>query len=125
MHARGQLDFEQPTHDAHDEAQDAAAAFGLALELPASGQASAVFWLWPECLSDWQLWGQVQTQWRYAGMSAQPTGLDYAAVVAWLRAHGYGRGQPKNLAETLGHLQAMERAALDAWAEQRQLTAHG
>lgn len=77
-----------------------------------------VFSLWPECVAVWAVWVALQTQWRYAGMGGAPTGLDYAGVTAWLQAHGYGFGRARNLRETLGHIGAMERAALSAYAEQ-------
>lgn len=78
-----------------------------------------MFWLWPECLPVWNLWGRLQTQWRYSGMQGQPTGLDYAAVTAYLRAMGYGRGKQRSLPETLDDLTAMEHAVLKVWAERQ------
>lgn len=88
------------------------------LERPAPVAALPVFCLWPECGAVWAVWLALQTQWRHAGMGGHPTGLDYAGVTAWLHAHGYGFGRARNLRETLGHIGAMECAALSAWAEQ-------
>lgn len=67
----------------------------------------------------WHLWERLQTQWRYAGMQGQPTGLDYAGVTAYLQAMGYGRGKHRSLAQTLEDLTAMELAFLRAWSEQQ------
>lgn len=77
-----------------------------------------MFWLWPECLPLWAAWCALQTQWRRVGMGGEMCGLDYAAACAWLQAHGYGHSRQRNLRQALGDLQAMERAALNAWAEQ-------
>lgn len=54
------------------------------------------------------------TQWRRAGMSGIPTGLDYAGVAIVARAQGVA------LEDALFEdLQLMEAAALEAWAEAR------
>jgi hypothetical protein len=89
---------------------------GLLLEAPEPGEPQPVFYLWPECVGVWGAWCQLQTQWRSAGMGER-SGLDYAAVCAWLQAHGYGKGRARNLRQALGDLQAMEREALNAWAQ--------
>jgi hypothetical protein len=68
----------------------------------------------------WNAWCNLQTQWRTGAMGGERTGLDYAAVCAWLQAQGYSRhSRRRNLPEAVGHVQAMERAALSAWAEQQ------
>ena len=61
-------------------------------------------------------WLAVQTQWRHAGLLGQATGLDYAGVDVELRHHPGGARRRRDL---WGDIKLMERAALDAWAEQR------
>jgi len=80
--------------------------------------------MWPECAAVWQLWERLQTQWRYAGMQGQPTGLDYAGVTAFLRATGYDRSRRRNLAQAFDDLTAMEHAVLKAWAERQEKKAN-
>lgn len=75
-----------------------------------------VCYLWPCNAPVWRLWQRVQTQWR-VGMNGR-TGLDYVAVLAFMReVLGMHR---KARAESLLALQAMEFAALEVWAEQRE-----
>lgn len=72
--------------------------------------------LWPCNLPAWQCWQNLQTQWR-VGMAGR-TGLDYAAVLAYLRAvHGL-RGP--ELLEVFGGLQGCEMAILELQAEREQ-----
>lgn len=67
----------------------------------------------------WNAWCNLQTQWRTSAMGER-TGIDYAAVCAWLQAQGYSRhGRRRNLHEATSHIQAMESASLSAWAEQQ------
>ncbi|WP_157991424.1 DUF1799 domain-containing protein [Caldimonas tepidiphila] len=75
-----------------------------------------IFHLWPENVEPWRLWGEVQTQWRRAGLDRAPVGLDYAGVLAWLQGRGI-RG--RRLRRRMQELQVMERAALEEWAQQR------
>lgn len=84
---------------------------------PPEQPAQPTFALWPECVPLWLAWNALQTQWL-TGMEGR-TGLDYAACTAWLQAHRYGPGRVRNLRAALGDLAAMERAALNAWAEQQ------
>lgn len=77
--------------------------------------AEPAFYLWPENLPAFELWAEIQTQWR-VGMQGR-MGLDYAAVDAHLRqAH---RLRPRARRERWAQLRAMEQAALLAWAEKR------
>ena len=91
----------------------ALAAFGLVAEGAALPVAEP-FYLWPELAPGFELWTQLQTQWR-VGM-AGPTGLDYSGVAAVMRMLGL---RPKVQRERLWQIQAMERAALDFWAEKK------
>ena len=91
--------------------------------LPAA-EAGGTAWLWPDNQPHWQLWCSVQTQWRYAagGMGApQATGLDYAAVTAWLQAHGYHtrRRGSRSMPAALHAIAACEQGALQGMAQQR------
>lgn len=72
----------------------------------------------------WNAWHQLQTQWRTAGMDGQRTGLDYAAVTAWLQAHGWRHGPRRSLRTALGAIAAMERACLEVWTEAAQQQRH-
>lgn len=75
-------------------------------------------YLWPCNVATWDAWCAVQTQWRH-GMGG-PTGLDYAAVLAYLHAH---LGAPhegaggSSMHEVFAGIRAAERATLTAWAE--------
>lgn len=63
------------------------------------------------------IWHRIQTQWRRDGMGER-TGLDYTAVEVYLRT--VERVHPaKEWAEIWAGLQAMETAALYAWAQQQ------
>ena len=68
----------------------------------------------------WQAWCGLQTQWR-TGMGGA-TGLDYVAAIEYLRTVARMRGRA--LADAFECLQAAERAVLELWAEQRELS-HG
>ena len=71
--------------------------------------------LWPCNLQAWNCWQAVQTQWR-VGMAGR-TGLDYTAVLAYLRTvHGL-RGE--DLREVFDGLQGCELAILELQAEQQ------
>ena len=56
-----------------------------------------------------------ETQWRTAGMSGIPTGLDYGAVSVVAAARGLALD-----AATMAGLKIMETAALRAFAEMRE-----
>lgn len=78
-------------------------------------QPAPTFYLWPCNVAAWRAFQALRTQWR-TGMSGY-TGLDYAAVIAWLRLHGH-RG--KAARRLLAGIQACEAGALQAWAELRE-----
>ena len=111
-------DHDQPDEDPDDEADQAAAAFGLSIdgERPADAIGGDVY-LWPECLGSWAVWLALQTQWNL-GPSGHRAGLDHAAVLADLRAMGFGPGKRRSLRRMHAEVLAMEGAALAAWTEQ-------
>ena len=79
-----------------------------------SGAGGPVVYLWPCNVRAWECWCAVQTQWR-VGM-AGATGLDYAAVVAYLRDVEGMAGD--ELRECMAAVRAAEREVLDWHAEQ-------
>jgi len=124
--ARGELQTEDEADEAESHVDRALAAFGLLRE-PAADPDDGRFYLWPELVPALRLWSAVQTQWRVsvigavaAGMGAAPvsarTGLDYQGVEVVMRRRGI-RGRQAD--EMFALMQAMERAALAAWAEMR------
>lgn len=140
--ARGLLEIPGSDNDDDHDVQathvdDAAAAFGLCLaaqdadegdEIPttaADGQADQPqarqgagprVYLWPCNLATFNAWQRVQTQWQHDA-SGKPTGLQYAGVMPFLAR--VLRLKPKAFDEIFSGLQAMERAALGVWREQR------
>lgn len=105
----GQVD-EPPASDA---VADAMAAFGIYCEEPVVIDDDE-FWLWPENEAAFQLWLSLQSQWM-VGMSG-PTGLNYAGVEVCMRLRGTKKSEQRALFDSI---QAMEQAALEAWAAQR------
>ena len=73
-----------------------------------------VAYLWPENLDAWRHWCGVQTQWR-VGVAGR-TGLDYAAVCAYLALHEPAAERQR---DHLAGIQAAEWASLQVWADQR------
>lgn len=72
-------------------------------------------YLWPDNVDTFNLWCQLQTQWR-VGMSGA-TGLDYTAVAAYLRdVVGIKK---KDLPERFAEIRAMEVATLNEWSAQQ------
>lgn len=96
------------------DAQARSAENGLQQSLAALA-ASAVeeIYLWPCNLQPWQCWQAVRTQWR-VGMAGR-TGLDYTAVLAYLRSAQGLRGQ--GLRDVFEDLQACEFAVLELQAQ--------
>lgn len=82
----------------------------MRIEQPESG-----FDLWQENVSSLALFVACSTQWRRAGMSGVPVGLDYAGVDAAARMTGV-EITPARFAD----LQIMEMAALSVWAEEQE-----
>lgn len=58
----------------------------------------------------------LRTQWQYAGMDGQRTGLNYAGVCAWLAQHT----RPRRRRPLMQGIQTMEHAVLVADYERKQ-----
>ena len=69
-------------------------------------------YLWPDCVPIWLHWQQLQTQWRTGKAGA--TGLDYAAVAAYMTEFGLD-GEARR--ECFECIRACERATLQVWSE--------
>lgn len=98
----------------HAELDAALAAHGLFAEYEPAPPLQ-IFYVWPCNEPTYELWCSLQTQWRM-GMQA-PTGLCYAGVHAALELR---RVPAKLRQQRFAEIQAMERAALSAWAERRE-----
>jgi hypothetical protein len=120
VQARGQLYIPEPgTPDEPEAAVDEAlAVFGLVRDQSdAEDVPEEKCYLWPCNVPTFNLWKAVQTQWRRAGMVGAKTGLDYDAVIAYMRdVLGIKR---KDRAELFAGIKAMEVAAINTWAEQQ------
>jgi len=93
------------------------AAFGLVADVPdAASSSSDKVYLWPCNVRVWGLWQPIQTLWR-SSMGGRE-GLDYSGLAVYLRE--VARIKPRHFTETFQLIQAMESAALDEWAKQRQ-----
>lgn len=73
-------------------------------------------YLWPECVEFWDVWTQLQTQWRTSAAAA--TGLDYAGVRVWLDECTRFEGDERR--ELWQCIQACEHATLEGWAARRE-----
>lgn len=122
--ARGQLyDPRQRRESSDDTIDEAAAALGLQIVEPdedevADGDESELpdkFYLWPCNVPMYLLWGRLQTQWIVSMHGRE--GLDYDSVIRYLREVAHVR--PRRLPEFMVCIQALERAALEEWNEQR------
>lgn len=89
-------------------------ALGLTDDMLAKPEAAGDVALWPDLAAPFELFLALQTQWR-TGFNG-PTGLDYGAVPVVARVMQIGR---RRLRELWADLQAMERAALELFAERR------
>jgi hypothetical protein len=123
--ARGDIEdqgaFEARKARRREELEAQFGAFGLVPDyskVDAQAEPPGDCYLWPECLSYWQAWLGVQTQWRTAsgGLGGLVrTGLDYAGVDVHLVKRCRLKGRAYR--ETWGLLEKMETAALAAWSE--------
>lgn len=73
-------------------------------------------YLWPCNVRMYDLWCELQTQWQCSMRGRE--GLNYDSVIRYLREVAHIR--PRRLPEVMECIRAMERAALEAWDEQRQ-----
>lgn len=121
IQARGQLYIPKPGNSDEPQAEfdEALAAFGLLAETQDGNEPpEEKCYLWPCNVRTFNIWQGVQTQWRVGGMGGR-TGLDYAGVAVYLRE--ICRIRPSRLwGEIWFGLQAMETAALNEYAEQRE-----
>lgn len=113
IQARGQLHIpsQDKANDQQSEIDEALAAIGLvATDGEGNAPASDPVFLWPCNLPTFNVWQRIQTQWRTGGMG-QRTGLDYGAVLGYLR--DVCRIRPCKTTEIFVGIQAMEYAALE------------
>lgn len=68
--------------------------------------------VWPQNWRAVQLFSECATQWRASAGGA--TGLDYVAVLAVMKLHGYNKKQQKKLLADIG---VMEAEALEVMSE--------
>lgn len=119
IQARGLLHIpKQGEADDEPEFDEALAAFGL--QQVDDDDAPPVqhdkCYLWPCNVADFVIWQQLQTQWRIGGMGVM-TGLDYTAVIAYLRdVRGMNR---QARADIFPGLRAMEDACLSEWSKKQ------
>jgi hypothetical protein len=77
-----------------------------------------VLYLWPDNVTAWRCWQELQTQWRVGVAGA--TGLDYAGVAAYLDEEQRARRlRRRERAGVWTSLRAAETAVLAVWGEQR------
>lgn len=114
--ARG--DLSDDSRSGMEAVQAAASEWGFEVAMPDAPPPDdgEVCHLWPENLLPWECWHSVQTQWRI-GMGGA-TGLDYTAVLAYLKDGKGLRGKKRR--EVFGLLQLCERETLRVWAEKRE-----
>ena len=117
FYARGDLCLKEflglSQDEPKSEVENGLALLGLYIEGPLNLEADEV-WLWPENEEAFLFWLEVQTQWTVG--NAGPVGLNYAGVDVCLRR---GDIQPRDRNRIFKLMQAMERAALDEWAQRR------
>jgi hypothetical protein len=112
--ARGHLRFDDERAASPEvEIDRALALLGLYVEGGISLD-SDEFWLWPENEQAFLFWLSIQTQWQ-VGM-AGPTGLNYQGVEICMRRRPV---PPRERNQLFEQVQAMERAALDEWANMK------
>ncbi len=117
--ALGQLHIPKPNSaEPNEERDEAAAYFGLICEEDEDDATppSDKCYLWPCNIPAFNLWQNIQTQWRVGGLGYR-TGLDYTSVIDYMR--DVCRIKPRHWKDMFAGVQAMEQAALKAWAEQR------
>jgi hypothetical protein len=115
--ARGDLVIPGPERDdTNDSFNEAIAGFGLVIEGPAE-VAQDTFYLWPENVAIFNLWGEIQTQWYIS--DNQRTGLKYEGVMVCINMCSAVNTNKRDRVEVFKLLQAMESAALNEWSKKR------
>lgn len=102
-----------PTEPTHADKANPFIAAILAAQGDAEPAPDELAYLWPDNVATWDVWCDVQTQWRH-GMSGA-TGLDYAGVRAHLDELGLPAGDERTA--IYAGIRAAERATLEARAE--------
>ncbi|MDQ2821933.1 MAG: DUF1799 domain-containing protein [Pseudomonadota bacterium] len=109
--ARGDLIVPSAARDdTQDSFNESVAGFGLVVEGPDQVKLDE-FYLWPENVATFNLWGEIQTQWRIS--DGQRTGLIYEGVMICLNLCPAIRKRERT--EVFRLLQAMECASLNEW----------
>ncbi len=117
IQARGQLYIPGSTHAPEAEFDEALAAFGFDQDGEDGASApDGICYLWPCNVAAFNLWQRLQTQWRANPMGGR-SGLDYGAIVAYLR--DVLLIKPKERAALFAGIQAMEFAALEVWGQEK------
>lgn len=111
-------DLSDDSRSGMEAVQAAASEWGFEVAMPDAPPPDdgEVCHLWPENLLPWECWHSVQTQWRM-GMGGA-TGLDYTAVLAYLKDGKGLRGKKRR--EVFGLLHLCERETLQVWAKKRE-----
>lgn len=112
LKARGELVIpnpDEPEAETEEYLAEALAAVGLVAEEPL--EVDEEFYLWPDCVPEFNFWNAIQTQW-HAGMNGA-TGLDYQGVQVCMDMRCIPK---KERPELFALVQAMELATLNAWA---------
>lgn len=109
--------------DVDDSIVEAMSAFGAPPQAIAAAQALAhaeppeeeAFGIYADNVATVNAFTALRTQWQYAGMNGQRTGLSYAGVAAWLDVF-----RPRQRRTLMADLQLMEAAVLQADQEKRE-----
>ncbi len=109
--ARGDLIIPSAERDdTQDSFNESVAGFGLVIQDHAEVKLDE-FYLWPENVATFNLWGEIQTQWHVS--DGQRTGLIYEGVMICLKLCSSIRKRERS--EVFRLLQAMECASLNEW----------
>jgi hypothetical protein len=110
----GELQTDDQLRQEEERLNEQFAALGIQVEGSVLADEWQPFYLWPENVEAYSLFASLRTQWRH-GFSG-PTGLDYAAVLAHMRAVGIRR---RKFGELYAAVRVMEQGALEGFAEMR------
>lgn len=117
--ARGDLHSQQEIDEQRQQQEDSLNEQFAALGIQPDGPVQAdgddePFYLWPEHVDAYALFSTLSTQWRHGPDG--PTGLDYAAVLAHMRAL---RVRRRDFDELYAAVRVMEIGALEGSIESR------